>query len=812
MNQDAEKRQPPAARGADNVLASDATIASDPAERPVAASHSAAAETIDSAAGSAPAGSAGGFGALGQIGPYVILQEVGRGAQGVVYRAVQLQTNRAIALKCMIAGPLASPRMRQRFAREVRTAASLNHPNIVTVYAVDEVDGRSMLAMEWIDGVPVDKWARAGGALGRRLNDNIALMIRICDAVHHAHQQGVIHRDLKPTNILVDANGEPHLLDFGLAKLATQGADQAITMTEEFVGTPAYAAPEQFSGDIRAVDVRTDVYALGVMLFEMLTGVLPYDLGRNISEWIDAICHREPMRPTSLNRRLDREIDAIALKALAKEKSLRYPSVDAFATDLRRYLAGEPVLAHAPNSLYYLRKLVMRHKLVSASVALLFISVTTFAYLSSMQAQRNAKLRVEAEAGRTEALNNLNVAEREAYFASIASASDKLRAGELDRARARLSRWQERASSQLKNFEWAFLTRWLDEAEIAAESDDAAPPPDGEIRLDTGKPPIGIASLPDAARVAVVSADELAIWNVLRGAADAHAPLVDRPTVSALSGDGRKLLVGFAGGVEIYETRDLHSLGRLTRSSPVSAICATNADELFAIGDEAGNVMVSAFDPIKPRAEFSCGAAVRTIEFSFDGQSIVLADAKGNLQCWDFAPPQPRRRYSVNAYAGVPRALEIAPDRDMLVTLGEDGLLSVWDAKKGEKQADFDEAVAAIHCVAFHPSGSRLATSGADGVVTLWDVQAREEALAFARFEKPPIALAFSPDGALLIAADADGGLRVWQASQTAAEVVELMAGHSAPIEIIESIEADNAMEPWFRKMALRLARERARQ
>lgn len=795
----------PSQRGV-NPQASDATIASDAADvaspslRPGSSD-----ETIASDVGSVPIGHGAGLGALGKIGPYVILQEVGRGAQGVVYRAVQTQTNRAIALKCMIAGQLASPRMRQRFAREVRTAASLNHPNIVTVYAVDEVDGRSMLAMEWIDGVPVDKWARGGGALGRRVSDMIALMIRICDAVHHAHQQGVIHRDLKPTNILVDEQGEPHLLDFGLAKLASPGADQAITMTEEFVGTPAYAAPEQFGGDVRAVDVRTDVYALGVMFFEMLTGALPYNLGRTIGEWIDAICHREPARPSSISPRLGREIDAIAFKALAKEKALRYPSVDAFATDLRRYLAGEPVLAHAPSSIYYLRKVILRHKLVSASTALLFISVTVFAYLSWAQAQRNAQLALEKSALADQENRARLDAERQAYFANIVAADANLRAGELQRARARLSNWQERASSQLKNFEWAFLTRWLDAADLD-------PKASGEARIETGAAIEGLAVLPVGVRVAVIGEKSLTIWNVVARVPEQQAQLSRPAAAVAIAADGARLLLGVENGVEVYNAEQLSSAPPVSRVAAVGALCAASGGGLFATGDALGNVVVAAIDSQLVHAEFRVGAAVSVLRFSADDRMIFAGDAAGTLEAWDISSAAATRRFAMTQHAGAVRGIACSLKGDMLATVGEDGALHVLDARTGEKLAGFDTAATGVTCAAFHPSGSRLASGGDDGAVTLWDVQSREEALVFSRSPKAAVALEFSPDGALLIAAGPDGSLRVWQATQTASEVVGLMfAGLESAGQVIESLEADVDMEPWFRRTALRLAREKSR-
>jgi serine/threonine protein kinase len=322
--------------------------------------------------------------ALGSIGPYELLDEVSRGGQGVVFRARQPGTKRQIALKRMLAGSFATSAMHSRFQREVESAASLNHPNIVTAYGMEIVDGLPVFAMEWVDGVPATEWARDG----HDPRGVLELFLRICDAIQHAHSRGVLHRDLKPSNILVDDAGQPHVLDFGLAKRMqpelgaddegkSNGVADDVTRTDDFVGTPAYASPEQFKKSAN-LDERTDVYSLGVLLFEMLTGISPYGDGKSVTELILAVERGEAARPSSIDPRLGREVDTIVLEAMATERDDRYRSVDAFARDIRHYLAGEPILAVPPSSWYLVRKLVSRNQLAFAFAATVLVMTLGF--------------------------------------------------------------------------------------------------------------------------------------------------------------------------------------------------------------------------------------------------------------------------------------------------------------------------------------------------------------------------------------------------------------------------------------------------
>lgn len=315
-----------------------------------------------------------------------------------------------------------------RFDREVKLAARLKHPSIVTVHESARTPmGTSYIVLELVEGIPVDKYAADLRERGD-LRAIVRLFSTIADAIRYAHQRGVIHRDLKPGNILVDAKGVPHVLDFGIAKAFDEEskAEHATTRTGEFVGTLAYAAPEQLSSDPDLIDVRIDVYALGVMLYEALTGERPIQGAGALAELITRITTERPRNPSELNPRVDRDLETIVLTALAKNPRERYQTAGDLRDDLERWLEGRAISARAHDFWYLARKAVVRYRLaasVAATFLLLIIAFATTATVLSLQVKRENTSLNQSVSGLVGALEGID---RETSTESVASLGDFL--------------------------------------------------------------------------------------------------------------------------------------------------------------------------------------------------------------------------------------------------------------------------------------------------------------------------------------------------------------------------------------------------
>jgi len=324
---------------------------------------------------------------------YKIIEPLGEGGMGIVWRAEQLSTRRQVALKLMVSHRIESPKAQARFQREVELTARLDHPNIARIYDSGLHQGMYYYAMELIDGVPLDQYVKSKALSQVQI---LVLMRKVCKALLFAHLQAVIHRDLKPSNILVSPDGQPHVLDFGLAKALLE-EDDALTISVEgqIAGTPAYMSPEQAAGHHSQTDTRTDVFSLGVILYELLTGQSPYDLSGSTFDVLHQITEGKIQPPRELNKSIDRELEAILLKALAQEPDDRYASAGALAKDISNYLVGNPLTAWPESTAYRIKKFARKHAVPIAGLATVFIVL--LAGLATTMYFRAEVLRMEAE-------------------------------------------------------------------------------------------------------------------------------------------------------------------------------------------------------------------------------------------------------------------------------------------------------------------------------------------------------------------------------------------------------------------------------
>jgi WD40 repeat protein/tRNA A-37 threonylcarbamoyl transferase component Bud32 len=685
---------------------------------------------------------------LGWLGPYELLAELGRGGQGVVYKARQPKTQRIIALK--LTGPVAasSATFRIRFEREIRTAAALKHPNIVTVFGGDVIDGRPVLLMEFVDGTPIDRWV-AGTDHGSQRDPRriAALFERLCATVAHAHQRGVIHRDLKPSNVLVDAAGEPRILDFGLARLLSPFATESLfaTHTTAFVGTPVYASPEHFADEESAVDVRSDVYAVGVMLYQAMTGQLPYSTKLSFSGLMKAIQGRDPPRPTSIAPQLDREVEAIIIKALAKDKRERYQSMDALAEDLRRYLAGETVLAHPPGTIYQMRKMIRRHRLAFLLIAGFIVLIVAFAMIATTLAVREHTARQNADWN--------------AYTAGIAAASAALRADEAAAAQAHL----RRAPEPLRNWEWRHFAYQADSSVGTASA------PDYVQGLDvTGHPIVGLTDealsfYGSAGRpcAAILSKGGRFLSPRLRYALHfgdgSWSPSASRETVS--TGSHKLTLLDVATNSAIAEWPAL-DIQYLVRFSPDETV--------LAMTSWSGTLHVLRIPDSWTAPDAGAGP------LGTQARSLTEAD----LEQFDL-------------FDGAMHGLAFSPDSRLIAVNGDEGRICIVDLATRQVLQTLDSERAAFG-LAFSPDGAALAIGSWAKRITLWDWASGSILWSTVGHRELITDLAFSPDGAVLASASWDKSICVW--SSASGELQARFVGHEAEIETLAFLDSDRIM------------------
>ncbi len=387
-----------------------------------------------------------------RFGRYELLEEIGRGGMGVVYKARQLGLGRMVAVKMILHGPFSSEQFVQRFQLEAQAAAALHHPNIVAIYEVGQQDGQHYFSMEYLEGQSLADLAQEKPVSPKQAADYLKT---VAQAMHYAHEQGVLHRDLKPSNVLIDMWNEPRILDFGLAKLLE--TDTQLTISGQTLGSPNYMAPEQAGGKPDGVGAQADIYSLGAILYYLLTGVPPFR-AETLQEVLTQLQSVEPVAPHRLNPGVPVDLQTICLKCLHKEPARRYATARLLAEDLARFLANEPILAR-PASAAQKGFLWCRRHPIPAVLSGLLIAALLLGLAGILWQWRRAELFARGETQQRQlAEASANEMRKNLYAADIALASQALQRGEYGLARRTLAALRPKPGQQdWRGFEWRYL-------------------------------------------------------------------------------------------------------------------------------------------------------------------------------------------------------------------------------------------------------------------------------------------------------------------------------------------------------------------
>lgn len=750
-----------------------------------------------------------------RLGRYTIAAPIGSGGMGVVYEAVQDSPRRRVALKVMRPGLMTAGLLR-RFRHEAAALALLDHPGIAQIYEAGKEppgpSGTPFLAMELVRGIPISTFVNARNLDTRH---RLLLFLAVCEAVAHAHQRGVIHRDLKPANVLVDERGRPRVLDFGIARLtgATEGTTAVTighTLGGQLVGTLNSMSPEQAAGDPALVDVRADVYALGVLLYEMLTGRPPIDVSRcALPEAVLKITREAPARLSAHSRALKGDVETIAARALEKDKLRRYPSAAELAEDVRRHLAGEPIRAKQDSALYVLGKTVRRHRLAVSIALAVFAGLSTLTVYAVTQSRREAVARLRAEWNEREARAAREhadaVARRldaELFRSNVENGRLLAESGNFLAAEEILWREHLRHPDSLVTH-FALRDLYGRFPVLLAVGGGAA----GEgrildlhpskrlvaasrgrrevcfIDLDSGESvssafidesyPMGSAFTPDGATFVLLIHD-----GTLRGYSFLDAAIVaERWSVqaherlgadAAISPDGSLLAtVGVEPAVHLFDPRT----GARIRSIPVAdgeperlrSVAFEKNGRRLAAAHSASIFLIDPDEPDDALAVRRIGrqpATITSLDFLPDGSGLVSGSTDANIRLWNFETGRVQTRIVTGN--GTVRTIRVADDGNTVATSGW-WRTEVWDLAARRRIFHDPRPVGGFGAVLL--PGNRLAANGNDSRFRIWDLSPRPMTASVQAHTRWVGKLGVSADGEVLASVSSDGSAAAWRAS-----------------------------------------------
>jgi WD40 repeat protein len=701
-----------------------------------------------------------------RLGGYVLLDRVGSGGAGAVHRAWQLSLKRFVALKIVHEG---EPVDAQRFAREAQMAAALSHPNIVPIYEVGEEGGRHYLAMKLING-------RAMSGLALSPRRAVELLCQAVDAIEYAHTCGIVHRDIKPQNLLLEGDGHVWVTDFGVARATAGGS--TLTMAGSVLGTPAYMPPEQARGE--RGDERSDVYALGATLYELLTGRAPFEAS-DLLVVMTQVLSQDPTPPRRLRSDVPPAVEIIVGKAMAKDPRRRYPSARALGDDLRRYLAGEPIVARPPGLLRQAARTVRRHPVIVAAFAFV-MALGLGAVFHTFRLRRQLIETMVAEANALGAAGQWEAArmrykEAARAFEHIGVSSVAPELGLLDA--------DHHAPPPLLTL--AGHTGTVRAVVYSADGRQAVSASDDgtlrawdvrlgrEIRALRGHDgPVLCVALASDGNLALSGGSDgtLRVWDVRSGQQrSALTATGGRPVRKvALSPDGRRALSRTAAGrVQLWDLESGRELRAFDTSARRIIAVAFSPDGRLALTgrkvDHPGavvNIRASLWEVETGREVQSFGGFLSEIEsatFSPDGHRLLTAGYDRVASVWEVETG--RRLLTLKGHRHGLKGALFSPGNRIVVSGAQDNTVMLWDADGGQLLRTL-ETGDTVEALAVSPDGRFFLTGGNDRTLKLWDVTIGQELRTFSGHENTVTAVEFSPDGRLVVSAGSDRKTRLW--------------------------------------------------
>ncbi|MFO0937116.1 MAG: protein kinase [Gemmataceae bacterium] len=715
------------------------------------------------------------------LGPYRLLRLVGEGGMGAVYEAEQNSPRRIVALKVVRSG-LSTPSLRQRFMLEAQITGRLHHPGIAQVYDAGFADdGQPFFAMEFIQGLPLIEYANRHHL---DLRARIDLLARVCDAVQHTHDQGVIHRDLKPSNVLVDDQGQPKVVDFGVARAVSHDvlSHAELTQTGQLLGTLSYMSPEQVSNSFHNIDYRSDVYALGVILFELLAHRLPLPVDQQpLPEAVRMILEDEVPRLGSIHSSYRGDIETIVAMALEKSPARRYQTAADLAADLRHWLASEPIVARPASAIYQLRKFAQRHKglvggAIAVGLALVLGSIGTTIFAIAESKQRSM-----AEQNARDLLAEKRESRFETYRARIAAAAVALAAHDVDTAKNQL----DSAPEELRAWEWRHLSSRLDDSSrlyplttgnglLAAngfyDEDDRL------SVLQSGSEGLQLTDLESVTERTVEVEPEhgnyVALANTTQGLR--YAVWLNQDTLALLDEHGRI--------VSRVQTHQVESLAHV--------VVSPDGGKFAYLRREGEWLRVIVFDVALNKERESCAGhlgKILSIAFSPDSQRLATAGNDRFVRVWNSASGA-----LVSTCQGhTSKVLNVvfSPDSQRLVSASSDGTIRQWDARTGEPvEPPYAEHVGQVIAVDYSPDGKWIASAGTDRTIRIWQAEDQQDIavlhghrgtignVKFAKNGRQLVSL--SPLVPLVTGSVGDGTIRIWDVDPNV--TLPILKGHTS--------------------------------